>query len=125
MQQIGRGIARIVPNVNAGIGVEVIALRDEISPQFRLLLWCLLATAAALLTIACTNLANLLLTRGLARQRELAIRAALGAGRQRLVRQMVTESLLLASAGGAAGVAFAMAAMPSVSHLVPATLPIG
>ena len=72
----------------------------------------------------CTNLANLLLTRGLARQKELAVRAALGAGRQRLVRQMFTEHLWLAAAGGVAGVAVALAALPTIARLVPTTLPI-
>jgi predicted permease len=124
MQQIARELARVNPTANARIGANVIQLRDEISQQSRLLLWCLLAAAAGLLLIACTNLANLLLTRGLARQKELAVRAALGAGRHRLIRQMLTESVLLAGAGGMAGVAMAAAAMPTVAHLVPTGLPI-
>jgi predicted permease len=125
LQQIASAIARIVPDANGRIGVEVTRLRDDVSPQSRLLLWCLLAAAAGLLLIACTNVANLLLTHGLSRQKELAVRAALGAGRHRLVRQMLTESLLLAGAGGIAGVAMASAALPAVARLVPTALPIG
>jgi putative ABC transport system permease protein len=125
MEQIALEISR---RVNRGpvrrVSASVIALRDELSPQSRLLLWCLLAAASGLLLIACTNLTNLLLTRGLARRKELAVRAALGAGRHRLLRQMVTESLLLAGAGGVIGVSGAAASMPLLARLVPTGLPI-
>ena len=124
MQQVARSLAAVDRNVANGTTADVIALRDEMSSQSRLLIWCLLGAAAGLLLIACTNLANLLLTRGLARQRELAVRAALGAGRQRLTRQMLTESVLLAVAGGIAGVAIAASALPMLARLVPTALPI-
>jgi predicted permease len=110
--------------INKRFTARVIGLRDEIAPQSKLLLWCLLGAAGGVLLIACTNLANLLLTRGLARQKELAVRAALGAGRHRLLRQMLTESLLLAVAGGAAGVVIAKLGLPTVARLVPTNLPI-
>lgn len=103
---------------------SVVMLRDGLSRQSRLLLWGLVGAAACLVVVACTNLASLLLTQGLARRKELAIRAALGAGRHRLTRQMLTESLILAGAGGAAGVAMAAAALPAIARLVPASLPI-
>jgi putative ABC transport system permease protein len=125
MQQIALEISRRVnPGAVRRMSASVIALRDEISPQSRLLVWCLVAAASGLLLIACTNVANLLLTRGLARRKELAVRAALGAGRHRLLRQMATESMLLAGAGGAIGVSIATASMPMLARLVPTGLPI-
>lgn len=125
MQQIALEISRRVnPGAVRRMSASVIALRDEISPQSRLLLWCLVAAASGLLLIACTNLANLLLTRGLARRKELAVRAALGAGRHRLLRQMATESMLLAGAGSVIGVSVATASMPMLARLVPTGLPI-
>lgn len=105
-------------------GVRVISLRDEVSRRSSLLLWALLGAAACVLLIACANLANLLLARNLARQRELAVRAALGAGRERLVRQSMTESLVLAALGGGLGILVAFAAVPLLTKLVPSTLPI-
>jgi putative ABC transport system permease protein len=125
VQQISLEISRRVnPGATRRVSARVIALRDEISPQSRLLLWCLLAAASGLLLIACTNLANLLLTRGLARRKELAVRAALGAGRHRLLRQMITEGALLAGAGGVIGVIVAAAGVPALARLVPSGLPI-
>ena len=126
MQQIAPEISRRAnPGATRRVSARVIALRDEISPQSRLLLWCLVAAASGLLLIACTNVANLLLTRGLGRRKELAVRAALGAGRDRLLRQMVTESMLLVGAGGAIGVVVAAAGLPTLARLVPTGLPIG
>jgi predicted permease len=125
MQQIALAISRRVdPGATRRMSARVITLRDEVSPQSRLLLWCLVAAASGLLLIACSNVANLLLTRGLGRRKELAVRAALGAGTSRLLRQMTTESILLAGAGGVAGVALAMAVIPTLARLVPTALPI-
>lgn len=102
----------------------VLALRDELGPQTRTMLIALVGAAGCLLLIACTNLASLVIARATARGRELAVRAAMGAGRARLVRQLLTESLMLALIGGALGVAIAVAAIPTAARLVPTALPI-
>jgi len=117
-------LERQFPKENRQTRASVEFLRDELSQQSRLLLMALSGAAVCVLLIACANLANLLLARGLARQRELAVRAAMGAGRERLVRQLVTESLVLALVGGALGVLVAAAAVPLLARLVPASLPI-
>ena len=100
-------------------GAIVIPLSDEISQQSKLLLTALAGAALCVLLIACLNLANLLLARALARQKELSIRTALGAGRERLVRQLVTESLVLSLAGGALGLLLATLSLPLLTKLVP------
>ena len=111
------------PKENEGIGVTVNALRDELSQQARTMVVALSVAALCVLLIVCANLANLLLTRALGRRQELAVRSALGAGRERLVRQLATESLLIAVAGGAIGLLLAAAAVPLLWRLVPANMP--
>jgi predicted permease len=123
MRTIAEGLARTYPE-NKQIGVSIIRLRDAVSPNTRLMLLALMMAAASVLLIACTNLANLMLARALVRRKELALRTALGAGRERLVRQLLTESLLLASMGGVLGVWLAMAGVPLLTRLVPTSLPI-
>lgn len=124
MKVITGQLERQYPKQNVNTGATVNRLRDELSRNSQGLLWALSGAAICVLLIACTNLANLLLARGLIRQKELAVRTAIGAGRERLVRQMITESLLLAFAGGALGVLVSMAALPLMARLVPSTLPI-
>jgi putative ABC transport system permease protein len=121
---IGSDLRRRYPKENKDTGALVVSLRDYVSVRSRLLLQALSAAAACVLLIACTNLANLLLARGLERRRELAVRTAIGAGRERVVRQLMTEHLLLAAAGGALGIGLAVLAVPLLSKLVPSTLPI-
>ena len=125
MDLIAARLAEEFPEANADTGVTVIPLRDELSRQARLLLWALLGAAICVLLIACLNLANLLLARAMARRRELIVRTAIGAGRERLIRQLLTESLVLALAGGILGVLVATAAVPLLSRLVPSSLPVG
>jgi putative ABC transport system permease protein len=112
------------PRENERTSAVVTWLRDDISSQPRFLLLALGGAAVCVLLIVCANLANLLIARAIGRRRELALRAALGAGRERIVRQLVTESLVLAGAGGAVGVAVAMAGVPLLTQLVPFDLPI-
>jgi len=117
-------LKRQYPEDNKTVSATTFFLRDELSKRPSLLLWPLFGAAGCVLLIACANLANLLLARNLSRGRELAVRAALGAGRERLVRQSLTESLVLAILGGAAGIVIAIAAVPLLTKLVPATLPM-
>jgi predicted permease len=100
----------------------VTSLREDIAGKMQTALVVLLAASAALLFIACVNLANLLLSRGLARGREVAVRVALGASRGRLAAQFLTESLVLAGLGALAGLALAMPAMRFLTRIVPETM---
>jgi putative ABC transport system permease protein len=122
---IAARLARDYPETNEETGVSFFWMRDEFSPRFRLMLQALCGASLCILLLACANLGNLLLARAGARERELAVRAALGAGKERLVRQLITESITLATVGGVAGVLIALLSFPLLSLLVPATLPIG
>jgi putative ABC transport system permease protein len=114
-------LEREFPGTNRN--VTVTPLDEKVVGDVRVALLILLGAVACVLLIACANIAHLLLARGTARQRELAIRAAVGARRGRLIRQLLTESLLLAVGGGAAGLAVAYGALRFVVGVAPADIP--
>ncbi|MBA2242140.1 MAG: ABC transporter permease [Chthoniobacterales bacterium] len=107
MTGIGKQIEQAHPKFNAGWNVALLPMHEQVVGEIKPILIVLFAAVAFVLLIACANVANLLLSRAAARQKELALRAALGASRTRLVRQMLTESVLLATMGGLLGVILA------------------
>ena len=115
-------IAKEFPE-NAGLGVRLQSIRDNLVGNVRPALWAIFGAVLFVLLVACVNLANLLLTRAAARQKEFAVRSAMGASRGRLVRQFVNESILLATLGGAAGVLLGAELLKLVTAVLPATFP--
>jgi predicted permease len=120
MDAIGARIAVDFPDSNKGWGVSLVRFMDVvIGQQLQRSLYVLLSAVGMLLLIGCANLANLVLARGTSREREVAVRAALGAGRGRLVRQFLTENVLLAAIGGGVGIALGYGLMRSLKLLLP------
>jgi len=120
---VARRLQKQYPDSNAGFTVHVVGLHDDLVQEIRPALLILQACVLMIMLIACANVANLLLARSAGRRREVAIRQALGAGRSRLVRQMLIESLLLATLGGGAGVLVASWCIPILESVGAKAIP--
>jgi predicted permease len=122
MRTIGDTLARRYPE-NRPKSVSLIPLQERLTGSFQATLWALMSAVGVVWLIGCANIANLLLARAASRTREIALRAALGAGRGRVVRQLLTESCVLAGLAGLAGLLLASMIMQGVVALAPANLP--
>ena len=122
MDLIGRGLAEQHPDTNKGRAIRARLMRPDVD-DVRSTLWLLLGAVTLVLLIACANVASLMLARAVSRERELAMRVALGAGRFRLVRQCLTESAVLGLGGGALGVALALLGVGRFLAFWPGDLP--
>ena len=120
LNRIAARIAEESPSTNEKVGAWLIPLQEQITGPTRPALIAISVAVAFVLLIGCVNLANLLLVRGAARSREIGVRAALGAGRGRVVRQLLTENVLLAVAGGTLGLLLGIAGTRVLAALVPA-----
>jgi predicted permease len=127
MTTIGQRLAREYPTNDpnfAGFGVRLVPMLEQITGRnLQRALWILLGAVGFVLLIACANVANLLLARGAAREREFAVRSALGAGRARMLRQLGAESLLLAVGAGLAGLVLAACGIPALAAFAPPNIP--
>jgi predicted permease len=123
MDVVARNLAVAFPAANKDAGIVLVSMKEDIVGNVQPFLLVLLAAVGFLLLIACANVANLLLARSMGRSREFALRAALGAGHARVMRQLLTESVLLAGLSGTLGLLFAVGGCKAVLKTLPGTLP--
>lgn len=123
MQNIAQNLATAYPRADKGVDARIVPMKEDITGSVQPFLIALLFAVSFLLLIACANVANLVLARSISRSREFAVRAALGASQTRLIRQLLTESVLLAGFGGATGLVLALLGTKALLGMLLGTLP--